>query len=107
MADLLGDIYLLKIGGVFKREGHIYAILEGQLCFEFCLFLLGGGQEFTKVKKRDRYARMWIFFMGDSKIFQRCKNMELWENQEQTNRNKTTRKRRNGIAVPRQESSRV
>ena len=31
--------------------------------------------------------------MGVSKIFQKCKNMELRENQEQTNMNKTTRKK--------------
>ena len=31
--------------------------------------------------------------MGVSKIFQICKNMELRENQEWTNRNKTTRKK--------------
>ena len=50
-------MYFLKIGGIFEREGHAYVILGGQLCFEFCLFLLGGGQEFTKIKKRGRYAR--------------------------------------------------
>ena len=31
--------------------------------------------------------------MGVSKIFQICKNMELRENQEWANRNKTTRKK--------------
>ena len=42
-ANFIGGIYSLKIGGVFEREAYAYAILGGQLCFEFCLFLLGGG----------------------------------------------------------------
>ena len=42
-ANFIGGIYSLKIGGVFERGAYAYAILGGQLCFEFCLFLLGGG----------------------------------------------------------------
>ena len=57
-------MYFLKIGGVFEREGYAYAILGGQLCFEFCLFLLGGEQEFTKAKNGADMLESGYFLWG-------------------------------------------
>ena len=65
---------------------------EGSCASDFACFYWGVNKNSQKQKNGADMLGIGIF-MGVTKISQICKNMELRENQEWTNRNKTTRKK--------------